>query len=61
MMRHPLEALPDDATKRRIRREADEQEADFCTKVAALGVTLDELPEERQLLLFDLAPRIWPS
>ena len=53
----PLDALPEEGTKQRILREAD-QEDTFRTKIAALG---DELPEQRQLLLFDLEPSRWPN
>jgi len=55
----PAEALPDEDTKQRILREA-EQETTFRAKITALGEELDELPEARQLLLFDLEPRRWP-
>jgi len=64
----PLDALPDEVTKQRIRqvtkqrilREA-EQVDNFLTKIAALGEELDELSEARQLLLFDLEPSRWPD
>jgi len=53
MSEKQVEALPDSVTKRRYRLEAADRVA-FRRKVADLGDSLDELPEERQLLLFEL-------
>ena len=52
-----MEALPDSVAKRRHRHDADR--VAFRRKVADLGDALAELPEERQLLLFDLDDCHW--